>query len=66
MSCELCVDARVLGYRRLTELAIDFERYSLLLQCPDCRNLYDCYPEGRGRFEELTVAESRARYPGAL
>lgn len=65
MSCDFCKDAW-LHYRKLTELAKDFERHALLLQCPKCGTLYELFPEERGMPRELTEEEERALFPGAL
>jgi uncharacterized Zn finger protein len=65
MACDFCADVTV-TYTELDQLAIDFEQHSFLLRCPECGRLFDMAPEEKRPAEELSEAEARRRYPGAL
>lgn len=65
--CEQCKDPWKLFFDdKFIELAENFERHSILCKCPQCGTLYEMYPEGRATPPEITEAEARERFPGAL
>jgi uncharacterized Zn finger protein len=64
MGCERCADPTT--YHPLEQLAVDSERHSFLLRCPRCGSLHELFPEEKQPARELTPAEARAHYPGAV
>ena len=64
MACEVCADPTL--YFRLIRLADDLTRHAALFRCPQCGTLYEIFPEVKEIPAELTEAEARARFPGAL
>lgn len=67
MICELCKDPWEPFFAdKYIEHANSFELHALLCKCPQCGALYDVYPEGRAAPEQITEAEARERFPGAL
>jgi hypothetical protein len=65
--CGLCRDPwQPWIHKQYIQLACDFERHAELCQCPQCRSLYEVFPEDQAPPNELTEDEARARFPGAL